>query len=203
MQHQRLAGIGLLAGLAAGLLGWWLKPETGPQTTAPPPPAPPSAQLAAPVSASLSRGAEPAAPRAASAPVVPGRVPITRQADPMPPVDPDQIFVADLKGLATAAVARREYFGSCWDEYRSRVGDLPYEGRLTVKITVNPQGDRGVAETEVINGPDDDGFHACMAGVMRDAQFESPGEAPFSMMWPVPIPKSDLMGRGVQGEDDE
>jgi hypothetical protein len=191
--NRPLLAVLACATLAAVLLAWSLAPDTGPAPSLPQP-----ARSASP---SGNPRSEPVAVRPASAPVVPGRVPITREANPMPPIDPDQVFVADLKGLATAAVSRRDYFGSCWDEYRSRVGDIPYEGRLTVKITVSPQGDQGVAETEVINGPDDDGFHACMARVMQDVPFESPGEAPFSMMWPVPIPKSDLLGRSADEDE--
>lgn len=209
--NRPLLAVCTAAILAASLLAWSLSPDTGP----PPQPAPRQASLDAPAPAALPAPAPSPPARGPVAAHTPDR-PLTRLPQPHPPVDPNQVFVADLKGLASAAVTRRERFVACWEQYRRQAADDGYDGRLTVKITVYPDGARGVPETEVVNGPQDAEFHDCMAGVMRDAKFESPGEAPFSMMWPVPIsgetrtPRRDLIdpvpfsqGPGEAWEGDE
>ena len=109
-----------------------------------------------------------------------------RQPEPVPPLDRDQVFTAELRGLASAAVSRREAWQSCWDRFASPLPDRGYDGRLTVKITVSASEGAGAARTEVVNGPEAPGFRDCMAGVMSDAQFEPPSHD-VTMVWPVPI----------------
>lgn len=180
--NRGLIAASTAAVLSAGLLGWWFAPEVGPPVSLPPKPIIATEGVRAPT-----------APVRAPIPIegisprdLPPGTPITRTPSPPAPIDPNQVFDVDLKGLASAAVARHEEWQACWNEHLERAGEDSYDGRLTVKITVSPDGDRGQAETEIVNGPEDDAFDACIADVMADVKFVAP-DVPFSMMWPLPI----------------
>lgn len=172
---SRLSIFAISAALLAGLLMRMTAPSTGeaivtPQAPAPRPPIRPVRDLPA---------------RPPPARELPPGAPITRRPEPAPPPDPDQVFPIELKGLASAAVAQRPAWEACWQSYLGRSGGEPgYDGRLTVKITVYPDGEKGRPETELVNGPDDDAFYSCIEHVMDDTRFEAP-DAPFSIMWPL------------------
>lgn len=191
----------LAVAVATGILGLVLMASLAPDTG---PPVAPAVRTELPVEALPPRpgarpnGARPNEARATGVapdeglPVVElddddaGLLPPRRRPEALPPIDPDQVFPAELRGLASAAVSRREAYQACWDALGAAGGDADYSGRLTVRITVSPEDDRGVASTEVVNGPEDPGFQDCMAGVLSDAKFEAPAHD-FTMMWPVPI----------------
>lgn len=111
---------------------------------------------------------------------------LTRLPEPPKPPDPNQVFTADLQGLAGAAVSRREGLVKCIHSYQDATGDQGYDGRFTIKITVSPDGDRGAVSTDVVNGPDDAELYQCLDRVMGDAKFEAP-DHPTSVMWPIPL----------------
>src|SRR5688572_26191488 len=101
----RVVAVSCAAGLLGLLFMYSFSPDTGPGVAA----APVVTARPPPVRATPR-------PVAATAPgVMPGIpvVPPTRTVAPLPPIDPDQVHVADLKGLATAAVARRLEFAGC------------------------------------------------------------------------------------------
>ncbi|MEQ1506425.1 MAG: hypothetical protein ABMB14_29630 [Myxococcota bacterium] len=193
-------GCAALGVVGIGLLG----PDGGPPTS----PAPAAAAIGtarpAPSTAAARavgrvRGAMPAS---GAIPVDEGDdEPFDTRADPqrapVPPplLDPNQVYPSDLRGIATAALARRDGFVRCATDYRAAVaeangpdGDPGYDGRLTLKLTVtHGAGDRGISAAEVVNGPADAVFDACISAVMLDARFEAPDHDQ-SVMWPVPMP---------------
>lgn len=180
--NRRLLAIVGAAGAVLAVL-WMQAPDTGPPVAAAPPPSAPSP--------AARRPALPVAVRPAGLPTedlvdeLPSGPPVRRPA-PLPPIDPDQVFSPELRGVASAAVSRRELFQACWDRYGPSTPDPGYDGRLTVQITVSPAGDHGEVHTEVLNGPPEPAFQDCMAEVLADARFEAP-DHDVSMIWPVPI----------------
>lgn len=173
----RLAIFATSTALLATLLMRLFAPSTGEAIEAPAAP-PPRPRAAAPDVRDLPPRPPPARD------LSPGE-PITRLPEPAAPPDPDQVFPIELQGLASAAVAQRPAWEACWRSYLGRSGGEPgYDGRLTVKITVYPDGESGRPETELVNGPDDDAFYSCIEHVMDDTRFEAP-DAPFSILWPL------------------
>lgn len=194
-------GLAVVVGaVALGLaLSGWLAPDVGPAVSlrAPPPPsdAPPTPADLTPPARALTRhpprpdgweivefSEEDGDPEA-------GALPFGRQVEPPPPVDPDQEFAPDLRGLASAAVTRRDDMVRCIRSFEQRGGEVP-DGRFTIKVTVSPGDGAGVVSTEVVNGSDDVTLGDCLQLTMEDVKFASP-EHDFSMMWPIPLPSGD------------
>ncbi|MEQ1569837.1 MAG: hypothetical protein ABMA64_29645 [Myxococcota bacterium] len=94
-----------------------------------------------------------------------------------------------LRGLASAAVTRRDDMVRCIRSFEQRGGEVP-DGRFTIKVTVSPGDGAGVVSTEVVNGSDDVTLGDCLQLTMEDVKFASP-EHDFSMMWPIPLPSGD------------
>jgi hypothetical protein len=187
MTAPRLAGVAVLAVLAALLLSWWLAPDTGPPVVPPttvakvPGPAPRAAPAA---TARTSTGMIPTAPR----PPGSGVAPLPEQ-HAMPFVPPTgktgEAHSADQQGIGIAALERREDLLRCWGAYLQAGGSA---GRFTIRVTVSDDGaGQGVAVADVPQIPDDRELQDCVRQTFADAIFDSPGDHPQSVVWAVPM----------------
>jgi hypothetical protein len=174
-----------------------------------------TAVLVAPSESELPVVAVPA-PAAAPAPVAPapaeveltddmlaeevGRLPPAERLDgPESPIDPDQTFSGDLRGVVAAAVSRRERFVDCFDTVRLQDPEDPGYTRFTLELTVALDGS---ADARVVTGPDDLETQTCVAQAMADAKFGPLAEQQ-SVTWTVPLPDAVMEPDDEVGEDAE
>lgn len=192
------ARAGVVATALAVLLAvaaWTLSaPDTGGPVVVPPDPEPPVPVRPAPVGHPLPRAAI-----AAPTPVdeLPPGFPDhpegpefeARPAQPWEPPALDKEYRAETRGLAEAALARRDRLRDCWNDYLDRVGAEEDLGRFTIQMSVE-RGDDGESSVEavVVNADSDPVLDRCVSDAVADARFADPGPARLSIVWPVPIP---------------
>ncbi|MCA9494961.1 MAG: hypothetical protein KC621_33770, partial [Myxococcales bacterium] len=110
--------------------------------------------------------------------------------DPLPwePPPLDREYRAAPAGLAEAALARRDRFRDCWNDYLERSGADGSLGRFTIQVTVQRADDGDpVVDAVVMNEDSDATLERCVADAVDDATFADPGVAAISIVWPVPI----------------
>lgn len=203
--NRRTAAVALAAVLAAALAMIAFAPDTGPGIA----PTRALAALSPPVARPIAAARSIAAP--APPPVVDvdgplavpydpdeGRHPLRLDA-PGSPIDPDQTFSGDLRGLASAAVSRREAFVACRQAALNRMASDDADGydpdaaggaRFLLQIVVDTEGH---ATADVLRGPEDAALAACVDEVIGTARFDPP-ETEQTMIWPV-------VTTGLRGED--
>jgi hypothetical protein len=186
---NRWVGLVALVALAGGVAVMSaLRPDSGPPAT----PDPKAAAGALEPAAAVRSGApSPRATGDSELPPVPsprraesGAGFVARQPAPIPPVDPDHVFPADPEGISSAVVARRPQMLSCLEAYERRTGEPGYHGRFTIEVSLAPGEAR--ADTEVVNGPDDEALRSCVGATLADLNFAAPSHK-VSMRLPVPV----------------
>lgn len=182
--RTRLWGLGAMAGglCLALALGWTGRPDRGP------PARHRNRNVAAELAAQRPLPAEIPGPMrdvgalqraSASRPV--DEEPVLAR----PVLDPNEVYINDLRGVARAAMARKEPMLDCLRQQEAAGTLLPQ--RVAVEFTLREEGDAGVMSARMQPGESDTPIaDACLEALFRTAHFEPPDEPTQSFVWPFP-----------------